>query len=118
MERNRRRLWLSRLGRRELTEGGLGTGEYVSEWSEPVAFLANASAPSGTAQPSPWGTQASYDLTLVMDAGAADLAEGDRVWLANEEPDPSAPGGSYVVGRVSPSLSGIVSVGLSRNGGR
>lgn len=118
LARNRRRMWLSHPTQVELTDPatGLGTAEWVPSWSEPEEVWANCAPPTGSSGSEPFGTDLGYSMAVVMEAGAADVREGDRMWLSGERPDPSAPG-AYVVSRVAPSLN-FVAVGLRSEAGR
>lgn len=114
LERNKRAVWLSSFSTKEVEdEAGLGTGEYIQAWSEPVAIRINVSAPSGSADSSPFGTAVDYDLVAVSDSNPWGMGEGDRVWLSSSAPDPSDTSDAYVVSRVSESIN-FVSFGLRR----
>lgn len=122
LERNKRTLWLSRREQSEIVDErtGLGTGEYASSWTEPVEVRVNAAPPTGSAESSPFGTDADYDLALVAASNPWGIREGDTMWLRDEAPDVSGEpdtSGCYEVVRVSPSLN-FVAFGLSRRSGR
>lgn len=111
-------MWLSKPTPEEITEGGYGTGEYVSTWSEPVEVLINASPATGDASSSPFGIEESYDLSLVSGDNRWGIEEGDRMWLSDTAPDPDGDlADAYRVNRVSPSLD-YVAFGLARAVGR
>lgn len=116
MGANARQMWHSSRTSVEVTEGGIGTGEYVDVWADPVGVRMNASAPTGDASSSPFGTATEYDLTAVAASNPLGIREGDRLWLRDEPPASGAsldPDGLYVVGRVSQSLNSV-SFGLRR----
>ena len=121
MERNKRTMWLSTFTKAELTdEDGVGIGEFVNKWTEPVMVRINASAPSGGSDIEPFGTEVSYDLVLVSDGNPWGVKEGDTMWLSDDAPEvvngvPDMDG-AYRVSRVSPSLS-YVAFGLTKKGG-
>lgn len=119
LTRNMRQMWLSKPELTELVDAatGLGTGEFVNGWSEPESVRINASAPSGESESSPFGTASSYDLTLVADSNAWGIEEGNRMWLADAQPDASDTKSAYLVKRVSPSLN-FVAFGLTRCEGK
>lgn len=118
MERNKRTMWLSKPTRKQLLDdNGYRTGEYINTWSEPVEYRVNVSAPSGDASSSPFGTNETYDLTLIDDNNKLDIAEGDRMWFSKEQPNVKDVNNCYEVKRVSPSLL-FCSFGLTKVNGR
>ena len=69
MERNKRPVWLVRdLGQVETVDAeGHRTGHHAQTWAAPVLLMTNWAVSGGDAASSPFGTDAQYDLSLVLD---------------------------------------------------
>lgn len=119
LERNKRRMWLSKPTETEVVDEatGLGTGEYVSGWSEPVPVRINAAPQTGDTSGSPFGNESGYALVLVADSNPCGIAEGDVLWLRDGEPSVDDFADAYTVVRVSTSIN-YVAFGLERRQGR
>lgn len=119
LERNKRRMWLSKPTEGEVVDEatGLGTGELVQGWSEPVPVRVNAAPQTGDASGSPFGTDAGYALVLVADGNPWGIEEGDVLWLRQTRPATDDFADAYTVVRVSTSIN-YVAFGLERRQGR
>jgi len=116
MERNKRPVWLVRdLGQVETVDAeGHRTGHHAQTWAAPVLLMTNWAVSGGDAASSPFGTDAQYDLSLVLDKQI--VTEGDRVY-PGECPKNGSPEDAYEVVKVAPSLNSVA-VGLTAVKGR
>lgn len=120
MDRNKRRMWLSKQTVVEGSTNGRRNYEYGGVWTKPVAFWGNATPQTGDAAASPFGTQVSYDVSIVLDDNRLGIEEGDSVWIDNEPrmADDGQPtmDDAYEVRRVSHALSSWAFALKSRSG--
>lgn len=86
------------MGQEEILYNGRHTGNFQPVYSEPVQYIGNISAPSGTAQNQLFGITTEYTHVLLMDRPDVDIDEtGIVTWKGKE----------YSVKAVRPSLNSV-----------
>lgn len=94
-----------------INDEGFDTGEYMTQYSNPIAVKGNISAAQGEMQSRQFGESESYDKVIVLNDRNAPINEHSVLWVdtlphLNDDGTTDTPH-DYIVKRVARSLNGV-----------
>ena len=92
LRRNKRKLYYALyLGKEQITEGGLRTGDYRELYGDPTELKANYSASNGEASEEVFGIGTNYSKTMVVEDKNCPIDEQTIIWIDKSPTEGGSP---------------------------